>query len=108
MNLNAYIGDRESIVANGNGVANETVSITARDKMNIQLKEVRNLLKNKYYNQISSKQTSESSESMQTNELSVKSNDVQERAIETPERTTTPSIEAPMPNTTRQDITKSQ
>ena len=75
--------------------------------MNNQLTEVRNLLKNKYYNQISSNQTSESSESMQTNELSLKSIDVQERAIETPERTTTPSIEAPTPNTKKQDNTKS-
>ena len=87
MNLKAYIGDRESIVPDGNDVANENISFTTRDKINIQLTEVRNLLKNQYYNQLSSKHKHESSESMQTSELSVKLIDSTERAIETSERT---------------------
>ena len=111
VNLKDYIADREAIVANGNVVANENVnSITARDRINVQLTEVRNALKNKYYKQ----RTSERAESIHTNDddndnqLSVKSVDPTVRAIETPERTTTPSIEVPKPNTAKQDINKSQ
>ena len=81
MNLKAYIADREFIVANEN-----VSSITARDKINSQFTEVRNLLKIKYYNKISSEQA----EPIQTNDnqLSAKSMNTTAPAIETPERTT--------------------
>ena len=103
VNLKAYIDDIKSIFANSNVVANENVSsITRRDEINSQLTEVRNLLKNKHYNQRSSEQT----ESIQTNDNQLVDSTI--RAIETPETTTTPSIEVPKPITTEEDNTKSQ
>ena len=73
-NLKACIAYRESIVANGNAVANENISrVTAKDKIDNQLAEVRNLLKNRFYDQRLSEQANSLQKDVQ--QLSVKSVD---------------------------------
>ena len=73
-NLKACIAYKESVVANGNAVANENISrVTAKDKIDNQLAEVRNVLKNRFYDQRSSEQADPLQKDAQ--QLSVKSVD---------------------------------
>ena len=109
-NLKACIAYKESVVANGNAVANENISrVTAKDKIDNQLAEVRNVLKNRFYDQRSSEQADPLQKDAQ--QLSVKSVDPTIPEIQMPETKTSPSIEAPATTNATQDNinnTKSQ